>query len=77
MLEEVPAFGSNPAHQHVDLIYLAHPIGGVENHNIREAENMCWFTLEEVQSMIPDGEIFAETQQVIQKVLSDSLLLCK
>ena len=77
LLEEVPAFGSQPAHQHIDMIYVGHPVGGDERLNYQETENMRWFTLEEIEALVPDVDIFAETQQVIRKVLSDSPITCR
>lgn len=74
LLEEVPAYGANPAHQHIDMIYLAKPVGGKEVNNHLETEDMRWFSLEEIQELTTDVEIFMETKQVIRKIISDMLI---
>lgn len=66
LLEEIPEHKGKPAHQHIDLIYVARPVGGVE---ARGADPMRWFSLEEVLELESDMEIFAETQEVLQKLL--------
>ena len=70
LLEEIPAHGGKPAHQHIDFIYLGRPIGGKEAACHREIGNMGWFTLNEVKALKVDDEIFKETQESIQAILS-------
>lgn len=69
LLEEIPAHGPHPAHQHIDLIYLAKPIGGdlVQNH--QETHDIRWFTLQDLEKLKPDFDIFEETLQTIRRVL--------
>ncbi len=61
LLENIPAHGSKPEHQHIDFIYLSKPTGGtlIRDPLIR------WFSLEEVLALKPDEEIFIETQETI------------
>ena len=66
LLEHVPPHKDTGAHQHIDLIYLAHPVGGSKI----ESDLLRWFTLEEVLGLSKDEEIFGETQQTIQHILS-------
>ncbi len=66
LLEEIPTHGNNPAHQHVDFIYIARPIGGQINQNPNETAGIHWFTWKEIEALVPDEEIFVETQQTIQ-----------
>lgn len=66
LLEEIPAFGDQPAHQHIDNIYIAHAIGGHEQINYHETQGLRWFTLEEVETLKDDLEIFDETKQVVK-----------
>lgn len=70
LLEEIPAYKDTPQHQHIDFIYLARPIGGVEQQNLLETDGLRWFTLEEVELLEVDVEIFAETCQVIRTILT-------
>lgn len=71
LLEEIPEHGDKPAHQHIDFIYLGYPIGGKEVQNEVETNGMAWFSLEQVEALESDKEIFAETQQVIKTIFLD------
>ena len=64
LLENVPAQGSVPAHQHIDLIYIAKPVGGSQK------EEAHWLTVDEIMQLKTDEEIFGETKQVISHLLS-------
>lgn len=66
LLEQIPAFGNTPAHQHIDFIYIGRPIRGEEKQNSVEIDGMRWFVWKEIQALQPDEEIFAETQQVLK-----------
>lgn len=69
LLENVPAFGEEPPHQHIDMIYLAKPKSGTVQHNQSESESIQWFSLEEILDMEGDEDIFEETRQTIQHLL--------
>lgn len=75
LLEEIPAFGDKPAHQHIDFIYIARPSGGQVMQNHAETSGIRWFSWEEIEALAPDEEIFVETQQAIQHLLNT--LSCK
>ena len=47
LLEEIPARHDQPAHQHIDMIYVGRPIGGNATLNQQETEGIHWFTWEE------------------------------
>ncbi|MBF5058780.1 NUDIX hydrolase [Candidatus Neptunochlamydia vexilliferae] len=64
--EHVPSHKETPAHEHFDLIYLAQPAGLPEPHG---PDPIRWFTLEEVEALESDVEIFGETKEVIQLLL--------
>lgn len=66
LLEEIPPHGQVPAHQHVDFIFLARP-----QHSIQTHKEMKWFSLEELKGMKADVEVFLETIQVIDHLLSN------
>jgi 8-oxo-dGTP pyrophosphatase MutT (NUDIX family) len=70
LLEEIPPYGDEPAHQHIDMVYLARPIGGSITHNAEETEDIRWFRREEIAELTPEVEIFNETIQTIEKVLT-------
>lgn len=69
LIEEIPAYNQNPAHQHIDFIYLAKPIGGNIKTNHIETNGLKWFTLEEVEQLLSDIDIFEETKQTIRHIL--------
>lgn len=70
LLEEIPAFGDQPAHQHVDNIYIGRAVGGEEKINHSETEGLRWFTWDEIQALEDDQEIFAETKAVLQSIFN-------
>jgi len=69
LLEKIPEHNGNPAHQHIDMIYVANPIGGTIKENERETSGIRWFTLSEVEQLKPDEDIFVETVQIIRGLL--------
>ena len=71
LIEEIPAHGLTPTHQHLDFVYLGKPVGGQAVENLNETHGMKWFTLEEVEALNPDIDIFVETLQVIRKILEN------
>lgn len=68
-LENIPAneARNEPAHQHMDFLYLAKPIDDSQALMIAEAEadDLRWFTKEEVES-IPKEDIFENVRKMIQ-----------
>lgn len=70
LLEEIPEYRDRPAHQHVDFIYIGRPSGGVK------MDEAVWFTLDEVEAMASDQDIFEETKQTIRHLLTRSFALC-
>ena len=69
LLENIPAHGSQPAHQHIDLIYLARPIGGMLREDFQKQGLLRWWTLEEVRQLKKDVEIFGETLKTLEHLL--------
>ena len=61
LLEQIPARENEPAHEHIDCIFVALPNGGTPTQG-------RWFTLNEVKELKPHEEIFLDTQLVIQKL---------
>jgi 8-oxo-dGTP pyrophosphatase MutT (NUDIX family) len=63
LLENIPAHGDKPPHQHIDMIFLAKPVSGIAHSDAR------WFSLDEIEQMADDDEIFGETKKTIQHIL--------
>jgi 8-oxo-dGTP pyrophosphatase MutT (NUDIX family) len=69
LLENIPPYGDKPAHQHIDMIYIAKVIGGTPFPEAR------WFSVEEVEQLVDDEAIFAETKTTIRHLLKNEVLL--
>jgi 8-oxo-dGTP pyrophosphatase MutT (NUDIX family) len=65
LLENIPAHGTKPAHQHMDMVYLAKPLSGTLLPGAR------WFSIAEVEALADDAEIFGETKKTIRYFLID------
>ncbi len=57
LLEYVPESAHEPEHEHIDFIYVARP---VKMHAPKEEQTLRWFTLEEVQQLIPGKDMFPD-----------------
>ncbi|MCP5504752.1 MAG: NUDIX domain-containing protein [Chlamydiales bacterium] len=66
LMEEIPEHNGVPAHQHMDFIYLGKPIG---NQAPVSEDPLRWFTLEEIEALRDDEEIFVETKEVLRTLL--------
>lgn len=69
LLEEIPTHKGTPAHQHIDFVYVGELVGGSEQQKLDEIDGMRWFTLEELESLEGDADIFEETRQVLRTLL--------
>jgi len=62
LLENIPAHKDKPAHQHIDMIFLARPV------EIRDdLNNFRWFSYEELQEL----ELFPDVQEVLRLLLKE------
>lgn len=71
LLEEIPAYKDVPAHQHIDFVFIARPIGG----RLASPFPCQWFSWNELKVMNPDEEIFKETLDVIEHLLLSATLV--
>ena len=69
LLEEIPAHGDHPAHQHIDQIFIGRVVGGNSNHNGDEVHDMKWFSLDDLETLEPEVDIFDETLKTIYSLL--------
>lgn len=67
LLETIPAYKDEPAHYHIDMIFLGSL--SPKTQEIKESAAMRWFSLDEILTLIGDNEIFIETQEVCKKIL--------
>lgn len=68
LLERLPPIRDEPAHEHIDFIYLARPIRGT----LLDGK---WFTLEEILVFEPNTEIFPDTQKMVKRLTEHELLV--
>lgn len=62
LLENIPAHKDKPAHQHIDMIFLARPV------EIRDDLNdFRWFSYEELHEL----ELFPDVQEVLRLLLKE------
>ncbi|MCC5833007.1 MAG: NUDIX domain-containing protein [Chlamydiales bacterium] len=71
LLEHIPEHNGHPAHEHIDLIYLGRPIGGRLKENGDETDGLKWFSLEEIEWLEREIEIFDETYRVISHLIKN------
>ncbi|MCH9627196.1 MAG: hypothetical protein S4CHLAM2_08310 [Chlamydiales bacterium] len=74
LLEHIPEHKGHPAHEHIDFIYVGHPVGGTVIHNESETDAIRWFSLTEIEALEKDVEIFEETSLVISQLIKHKLL---
>lgn len=70
LLEEIPQYRDRPAHQHIDFVYVGRPTGGIKHDDAK------WFTLEDVEAMEGDEDIFEETRHTIRHLLNRRCASC-
>ena len=69
LLEEIPQHRDVPAHQHMDMIFLARPLRGILNENPQETNGIKWFSWDEIEALKSEKEIFTETKMVIKTLI--------
>ena len=73
LLENIPECPERdePAHQHMDFLYLARPIDEAQDLVLAEAEGeeMRWFTKEDIEALREEDEIFGNVKAYILQIL--------
>lgn len=71
LLEEIPAYKDQAAHQHIDFVYLARPAS--QQSAITTTPLPCqWFDRTDLGKLQPDVDIFKETLDVLNHLLTPS-----
>ncbi len=81
LLENIPEYCKNdriePAHQHIDFIFLARPT--VEPlcliENPHETEGLRWFSREEIEALQGDVDLFEDVKNTILFILTQACAL--
>ncbi|MEZ5315749.1 MAG: NUDIX domain-containing protein [Chlamydiales bacterium] len=71
LLEQIPKYNNEPAHQHIDFIYLGKPLAGQLRCNQYETCGLKWFTLREIETLDRGIEIFDETYLIIHHLIKN------
>ena len=73
LLENIPASAerNEPAHEHMDFIFLAHPLDESQVLTLQEAEGreLKWFTRSDIEALDETTEIFSNVKGYILNVL--------
>ena len=70
LLENIPAHGHTPEHQHIDFIYVSRPLKNTISETPSDHHEMRWFSMEDLLLLAPDEDIFTETLTTIQHLFS-------
>lgn len=73
LLEEIPASAerNEPAHQHMDFLFIARPMDESQTVVLEESEGseIRWFTREEIEALDEATEIFSNVKEYVLSVL--------
>lgn len=69
LLENIPAHNFEPAHQHIDQIFVGRPVGGELLPNQKEIAAMKWFSRSDLESLKPEVDIFSETLESLSVIM--------
>lgn len=75
LIENIPEFKQTKAHQHIDFIYVGVPCGGTETFNDLETSELKWFTLDEIERLESDVDIFTETKETLRAIFATDFSL--
>ena len=66
LLEQIPAYGERPAHEHIDLIFLAKPLDLIRR--TEPAHPSRWFSLAEIEALQKE-ELFDDARQILRRFM--------
>ncbi len=65
LLENIPTIGKDPAHQHIDFIY----VGTTDNPQTNGVEECRWFSIDDINRLVDEVEVFRDIKQVAKQIL--------
>lgn len=68
LLENIPSWNDQPAHQHIDHLYLVERKKDMRMAS-HDLHHLKWFSFDELQELRPDEEVFVETLQLLEPLL--------
>jgi 8-oxo-dGTP pyrophosphatase MutT (NUDIX family) len=75
MLQDIPAYKDQPAHQHMDMVFLGYPVGGKLIENEEETQGLKWFSQEELSKLTPEVDTFTEVLETIHHLFNQKLVV--
>lgn len=66
LLENLPEYKGKPAHQHMDMIYIARPVEGTAQ---LIAKGFRWFSYEELREF--EEELFPDAKEILRLLLKE------
>ncbi len=69
LLENIPAHHHEPAHQHIDQIFVGRPSRGKLLPNEKEIAAAKWFSQRDLETLRPEVDIFAETLESLSVIM--------
>ncbi|MBJ7449367.1 MAG: NUDIX domain-containing protein [Parachlamydiales bacterium] len=66
LLEDIPANAKDPAHQHMDFVYVCTPYNQIA---CQEDLNGRWFTLDDIDQLQVGHDIYPDTVEVLKIIL--------
>lgn len=73
LYESIKSHEKEKAHHHMDMIYVARAVGGIEKANFNEIDEMRWFTQAEIEALISEEEIYHETKITLRKLFKEEI----
>lgn len=74
LLENIPKHKNIEAHQHIDLIYLAHPTSLKIDPNLSEINEIKWFSKEDLKSMKSENKLLDNVAKVLDHLFLKDLI---
>lgn len=71
LLENIPPHGNQGAHQHIDLIYVARPTGGILLPDQVQKGHLRWWTLDEINQHLSEDQLFEETRDTVKHLFAN------
>ncbi|MBT3393687.1 MAG: NUDIX domain-containing protein [Waddliaceae bacterium] len=69
LIEDIPEYRDTPAHQHIDMVYLAKNIRtGIEKPNYDEVREMRWFSRDDIEALTVGENLLFNVKMVLDHI---------
>ena len=71
LLEEIPAYDDQPAHQHMDFLFVARPLNEHQEITLakEEGNDIRWFSRDDIEKLNTQSDIFSNVKAYIEYLL--------